>query len=154
MKNNMKINFDGIQRIKNLEGWRDTQYLDAVGLPTIGYGHLIRINERFPNRLSKIEGDRLLIKDILPFEKKVNEIVKVKLNQNQFNVLVSFLFNLGVNALDGTTSLKVLNNGDYKAFADRLLMWNKGMINGKLTVIEGLNNRRIADRKLFLEGVR
>lgn len=151
---NMKINYDGIQRIKRLEGWRESQYLDAVGLPTIGYGHLIRINERFPNKLSQIEGDRLLIKDIIPFENKINKIVKVKLNQNQFNVLVSFLFNLGVNALDRTTSLKVLNSGDYKSFANRLLMWNKGMINGKLTVIQGLNNRRIEDRKIFLEGIK
>jgi lysozyme len=151
MKNIMKLSARGLQEIKNHEGWRDHVYKDAVGLPTIGYGHLIRKGEVFPPRISKEYGEKLLQADLVRFEKRVHEIVKVPLTQNQYDVLVSFLFNLGVHALDGSTSLKLLNKGLYQQFADRLLLWNKGMIGGKLVEIQGLTNRRIKERKLFLE---
>ncbi len=152
LKKPMKISPRGLQEIKNHEGWRDYVYKDAVGLPTIGYGHLIKKGESFPSRITKEFGEKLLLSDVARFEKRVNEIVKVPLTQNQFDVLVSFLFNLGVHALDGSISLRLLNQGLYKQFADRLLLWNKGMIGGRLVEIQGLTNRRIKERKLFLEG--
>ena len=151
LKKPMKISPRGLQEIKNHEGWRDYVYKDAIGLPTIGYGHLIKKGESFPSKITKEYGEKLLLSDVARFEKRVNEIVKVPLTQNQFDVIISFLFNLGVNALDGSTSLKLLNQGLYKAFADRLLLWNKGMIGGRLVEIQGLTNRRIKERKLFLE---
>lgn len=151
MKKPMKLSARGLQEIKNSEGWRDSVYKDAVGLPTIGYGHLIRKGENFPSRISKEYGERLLQQDLLRFEKRIHEIVKVPLNQNQYDALVSFLFNVGANALDNTTSLRILNQGNYKGFADRLLLWDKGMISGKLVSIAGLTARRIRERKLFLE---
>jgi lysozyme len=147
--NRLKISAKGLNDIKNHEGWRPYVYLDAVGLPTIGYGHLIKPGERFTT-ITKEQGEKLLLTDVARFEARVNKIVKVKLTQRQFDVLVSFLFNLGEHALNGTTSLKLLNSGNYKAFADRLLLWNKGVVKGVLVPIYGLTLRRQIDRKIFL----
>jgi lysozyme len=146
----MKTSSKGLHMIKNEEGWRDKVYLDAVGKATIGYGHLIKKGENFSKPITKDEGEKILINDLKIAENAVKSLVKVKLNQNQFDALVSFIFNVGSGALIGTTSLKVLNSGNYKSFADRLLLWDKGVINGKLTPILGLTRRRQRERALFL----
>lgn len=80
------------------------------------------------------------------FEKGVSDLVKVPLNQNQFDALVSFAFNLGLGNLKSSTLLKKLNASDYIGASKEFERWNRA--GGK--VLNGLTRRRIAERDLFL----
>jgi len=142
---NKSISLNGIDFIKRHEGWRAQLYLDAAGFATIGYGHLLKPDETY-FLIDKTEGERILKADLKIAENAVNEFVKVELTQGMFDSLVSFVFNLGVNAFKGSTLLSILNNGDYEGASNQLLLWNRagGEIN------QGLVNRRQAERNLFL----
>jgi GH24 family phage-related lysozyme (muramidase) len=76
----------------------------------------------------------------------VNRLVTVEINQNQFDALVDFTFNLGSGALAGSTLLKKLNAGDYEGAANEFKRWNH--VNGKPS--KGLTRRRAAEEKMFL----
>ena len=122
----------GIQLICQFEGLRLERYRDAVGLWTIGYGHLILKEEM--EKLTKIttgEAKDLLRKDLKRTEDGVKKLLNNASTQNQFDALVSFAFNLGVGNLKKSTLLK---------------SWNKA--GGK--VLTGLTRRREAEMKLFL----
>ena len=88
---------------------------------------------------------QLLNEDILWAEKAVNK-QSLELSQNQFDALVSFVFNVGANAFAHSTLLKKLKAGDFEGAADEFLRWNKA--GGK--VLRGLTVRRETERKLFL----
>lgn len=82
--------------------------------------------------------------------KNVEKMVKVPLNDNEYAALVSFSYNVGSGALQGSTLLKLLNaNADRAAVADQFLRWNKA--GGK--ELAGLTRRRQAERSLFLQPV-
>lgn len=133
------------QAIKTAEGLRLTAYLDTGGVWTIGYGHTGKdVREGLTIPLS--EAERLLTVDLRVAERHVNEAVQVKLTQNQFDALVSFVYNVGGGAFRSSTLLKLLNAGDYEGAANQFPRWNKD--NGK--VVAGLTNRRHEERVLFL----
>lgn len=133
------------QAIKTAEGLRLTAYLDTGGVWTIGYGHTGGdVREGLTIPLS--EAERLLTRDLRVAEGHVNDAVKVKLTQNQFDALVSFVYNVGGGAFRSSTLLKLLNAGDYDGAANQLPRWNKD--NGR--VVNGLTNRRREERELFL----
>lgn len=147
----MKTGQSGKQLFKEWEGLETHVYPDSGGEPTIGIGHLITRDER---RSGKIRiGDafvdyryglteeqcwELLEQDLAIAEKAVNGAVKVSLNQNQFDALVSFAFNVGAYAFSGSTLVKLLNQGEYDQVHAQLRRWVKD--NGK--VVQGLVNRR------------
>ncbi|GKX53986.1 lysozyme [Leminorella grimontii] len=135
----------GINLIKEFEGLELSKYRDAVGLWTIGYGHLIRSGETFERSLTEQEAEALLRKDLLESERGIRRLVSVPLTQNQFDALVSFVFNVGVGRLATSTLLKKLNAQDYRGAADELPKWNKAGGN----VLPGLTRRRQAERALF-----
>ena len=133
------------QAIKTAEGLRLTAYKDGGGVWTIGYGHTgSDVREGLTIPLS--EAERLLTRDLRVAEGHVNDAVKVKLTQNQFDALVSFVYNVGGGAFRASTLLKLLNAGDYEGAANQLPRWNKD--NGK--VVDGLTDRRHEERELFL----
>lgn len=139
----------GVALIKSFEGLRLEKYRDAVGKWTIGYGHLILPNESFPRALTEAEADELLRDDLGVTERSIHRLVTVDLNQNQFDALVAFTFNLGAGNLQTSTLLKLLNQGEYAQAADQFPRWNKA--GGK--VLAGLTRRREAERALFLKAV-
>ena len=106
----MKISENGINLIKDFEGCKLQAYDDGTGVYTIGYGHIrgVKKGQTIPQSLA----DYYLQEDIIRYENGVNDLVKVVLNQNQFDALVSFSFNLGVGALETSTLLKELNLGN------------------------------------------
>jgi len=140
----MKISEKGIEFLKQREGEKLTRYLDSVGKPTIGVGHLILPGEDYEH-ITPEQSTELLKKDLEWAEKAVNSLVRVALSQNQYDALVSFVFNVGEHALTISTLLKKLNSSDYKGAADEFLKWN--MAGGKR--IQGLANRRELEKKLF-----
>ena len=136
----------GLDLIKFYEGLRLEKYRDAVGKWTIGYGHLILENESFPGPLTLAQAEDLLRADLAMTERGIHRQVTVDLNQNQFDALVAFAFNVGLGNLQSSTLLRLLNQGQYAAAADQLPRWNKA--GGKELL--GLTRRRDAERKLFL----
>lgn len=85
-----------IKKIKEFEGFSANPYYDSAGVLTIGYGHTK--NPSAYKNLTKIQADKLLRQDLLVYERILNNYIKTrgyKLNQNQFDALVSFLFNVG-----------------------------------------------------------
>ena len=115
----------GMQLIRNFEGFVDHVYKDAVGYPTIGIGHLIKAGEIFPEEITEVEAYEILAKDLKEAEDAVNKMVKVTLRQNQFDALVSFVFNLGAGNLAGSTLLKMVNASDFNNAAGQFVRWNR-----------------------------
>ncbi len=90
-----EISDAGLELIKRSEGFRDRQYLDAAGFPTIGYGHLVEADESFPGGVTEAQAETLLAGDVNEAEQAVRRLVRVALTQGQFDALVDFVFNLG-----------------------------------------------------------
>ena len=144
----MKTSDRGVALIKAHEGLRLQAYQDPVGVWTIGYGHTTAAGPPKVERGMKITdagADAILRQDLAKFEGYVSSAVKVPLNQNEFDALVSFTFNLGPGNLRSSTLLKKLNAGDRAGAADEFLKWTKA--GGK--TLPGLVKRREAERALF-----
>ena len=154
----MQTSENGLELLKQWEGFKLNVYNDSAGLPTIGVGHLITQSERssgsivingvavpYAGGLTEQQVLDLLSQDVKPAEQSVNNGVKVPLDQNQFDALVSFTFNVGGGAFAGSTLLKVLNQQQYTEVPNQLLRWNKA--GGK--VVQGLVNRRENEIKLW-----
>jgi lysozyme len=137
---------DGIELIKRFEGLRLRRYLDAVGKPTIGYGHLILPHEKFDAPLTAAGAESLLKKDLRSHELALRKLVRIAITQQQFDALMGFVFNLGPGRLASSTLLRRLNAGQFEHAANQFLVWNKA--GGK--PLAGLTRRREAERKLFL----
>lgn len=140
---------NGINLIKQFEGCRLTAYQDSVGVWTIGYGWTQPVDGKTVGKgmtITQQKADDLLKQGVVQYESGVSTLVKVQLNQNQFDALVDFAYNLGVNALKGSTLLKKLNAGDYAGAANEFTKWNKA--GGK--ELAGLTRRREAEKSLFL----
>ena len=135
----------GIALIKAFEGFSALPYKDVANLWTVGYGHLIRQSEAF-TRVSEQEAEDLLANDLFTAERAVLGLTKVTLTDNQFNALVSFVFNLGSGAYQRSTLRSKINRGEYELSAGEFLKWI--WAGGKK--IKGLLRRRIAERDLFL----
>lgn len=154
----MQMSEKGKKLLAQWEGTILRVYKDAVGLPTIGVGHLLTPEEltsekvyiqgqlvRYANGLTQQQALDLLGQDLDKFEKVVNESVTVDLNQTQFDALVSFAFNVGAGAFKGSSLLKVLNKGQYDEVPDQLRRWAHA--GGR--VVEGLASRRENEIKLW-----
>jgi lysozyme len=93
------------------------------------------------------ECERHFRRELTLYEDAIERLVKVPLNQNQFDALTSFVYNCGIGALQKSTLLKVLNAGKYAEVPGQLARWNKA--GGK--VWKGLVRRRAAEGALFME---
>lgn len=146
----LQIGTKGIKLIQSFEGCRLKGYVCPAGKLTIGYGHTGLVDGKaiyVGMKISKAKAIELLKKDLDRFENAVNELVDVKITQNQFDALTSFAYNCGEGNLKSSTLLRKVNTKDFKDAADEFLKWNKG--GGK--VLLGLTRRRKAERSLFLK---
>ena len=143
----MKLSTNGLKLIKSFEGVRLSAYkaVPTEDYWTIGYGHY-GADVRKEQTITQAQADAYLKADVERFEKAVNDNVKVAINQNQFDALVSFTYNCGEAALKRSTLLELLNQGKYEAAADQFELWNKS--GGK--VLNGLVKRRAKEKALFL----
>lgn len=142
----MKTSQKGIDLIKEFEGCRLNAYQDSVGVWTIGYGHTVDVKQG--DSITQEEAEQLLKDDLLIYEDGVNNLVKVEINQDMFDALVSFAFNLGVGALGKSTLLKLLNRGKYSEASDHFTKW----VYAGGVVLKGLVRRREAEQRLFRSG--
>lgn len=147
----MKISDAGLSLIRTFEGVRTSAYKCPAGIWTIGYGHTSNVTKDM--RITQKEAECLLLSDLAYFEKAVTNLIKdVPCTQSQFDALVCFAFNVGVNALAASTLLKKFKLGDIRGAADEFLKWNKATSPDtyKKIEIKGLTLRRQAERRLFL----
>lgn len=158
----MKTSSNGRKLIESFEGLILHTYDDANdhkvmpgdpvhGVLTIGYGHTSSAGPpkvEAGQTISRELADQYLANDLGKVERDVERLVKVPLNQNQFDALVSFHFNTG--ALGRSSLLKRLNAKDYAGAAEGLMSW----VNAKQIgpgPIPGLVRRREAEKALFLK---
>jgi|TARA_Y100000114_G_scaffold128438_1_gene125491 lysozyme len=141
----MNIGQKGIDLIKHFEGCELNAYKCPAGVWTIGYGHIKGVSEGMS--ITQEQAEQMLLDELKEYENYINELVTVNLSQNQFDALVSWVYNLGPANLQSSTLLKVLNSGDYSGVPAQIERWNKA--GGK--VLEGLIRRREAESALFCE---
>lgn len=148
----MRLGSRGLELIKSFEGFYSKPYLDPIGIPTIGYGATYYPNKKKVTMkdkpLTEKEASDLLKEMMVTYENDVKRLVKRELNQNQFDALVSFTYNLGSANLGKSTLLKKINaNPCDKTIKDEFLKWNKA--GGK--VLNGLTRRRNAEAELYFK---
>ena len=139
----MNISSKGIDLIKHFEGCETEAYLCPAGVPTIGYGHIKGV--QMGDVITEAQAHEMLVEELDEYESYINDLVTVSLNQNQFDAMVSWVYNLGGGNLRASTLLKVLNSGDYSGVPEQIMRWNKA--SGR--VLEGLTRRRQAEADLF-----
>jgi lysozyme len=141
---NFKYSANGLALTEKFEGLRLQAYQDSVGVWTIGYGHT-GPDVQSGLTITEEQAEILLAADVAWAVACVNKAVTSGINQNQFDSLVDFTFNLGCASLVQSTLLRLLNAGDFAAAAPQFLRWNKA--GGK--VLRGLTLRRQAEMNLF-----
>jgi len=157
-----KIDQAGLEFLKSNEGIRLRIYDDATGydLPffsvpegnaSIGIGHVCNWTERalYSNGITEEKALQLLENDLKNLECNLNNLIKVELNQNQWNSLVSFAFNIGLGSFASSTLLKLLNERNIKRAANQFHRWKFTTINGKKVISSGLMKRRDRELELF-----
>ena len=145
--NSLTYSKKGLSLTEQFEGCRLTAYQDQVGVWTIGYGHT-GPDVTAGLTITSDEAQALLAKDVSSAADWVNNLVAVKLTQEEFDSLVDFVFNLGAGAFRGSTMLRDLNAGDFKSAAAQFDMWD----HAGGAVVAGLLRRRQAEAELFEGG--
>jgi lysozyme len=142
------IGKQGLDLIKKYEGLKLTAYKCPAGILTIGYGHTKTVKPGMT--INKEMAEVLLRMDVLDAENAVRELVEVKLTQNQFDALVSFVFNVGRRNLERSTLLKRLNENKILEAGEEFMKWTKARQPGGLKELPGLVKRRAEEKVLFL----
>ncbi|WP_314242054.1 lysozyme [Empedobacter tilapiae] len=146
----MNIGKQGLELIKKYEGFYSKPYLDPIGIPTIGYGATY-----YPNKvkvtmkdkpLTGKEASELLVQMLKVYENQVALLVTKPINQNQFDALVSFTYNLGATNFGKSTLLKKINvNPNDPTIRQEFEKWNRA---GGI-VLNGLTKRRKDEAALY-----
>lgn len=159
----MKLSAEAINLLKSIEQLKLKPYDDQTGLTTdkwvqgatIGYGHLIQKNDwnLYKNGITGTQADQIFDNDLAPFEKAVNDVIKVTMSQQQFDALVILSYNIGVSAFTSSSVAKLVNNPNdktiYPTLEDAWKYWNKSQ--GKIN--RGLINRRNAEWNIYTKGI-
>jgi len=142
------LSTDGLAMIKGFEGFRSRQYKDSAGIWTIGYGTLCSTGTlKCPGPVTEAAAAAEMGRSITAnYGPCVRQYVKVALNNNQYSALVSFAYNAGCGSLQ---NLAKVTNGVLANFPAHMVLYNKATVNGRLTVVQGLVNRRNAEVAMF-----
>jgi lysozyme len=142
---NCYISDSGQALVRTFEGYSPFIYLDSAGLPTIGYGHLIKDGEKFIEPLLPAQANELLLDDLDFAVDGVNRHTKVIIKQNQADALISFTFNVGVGAYSRSTLLKKVNIERHDLVPEQFMRW----VFAGGSRVQGLVNRRKAESELY-----
>jgi lysozyme len=148
MKPRYQVSRAAVELIKRFEGYR----MKAAQLPdgrwTLGYGHTL--TARAGASVSEQDAEALLLYDLITVAHAVNENTYTPLNQNQFDALVCFAFNIGTENFVRSAVLRRLNEGAPLLAACEMEMWRKADFEGERIVVDALVRRRSAEKALFL----
>lgn len=148
MKPRHQISRAAIDLIKRFEGYRAKSARLADGRWTIGYGHTLTAREGA--EVSEQDAEALLLYDLIAVAHAVNESIYTPLNQNQFDALCCFAFNIGVENFRRSSVLRRINEGQMLQAACGMELWRKADFEGERIVIDALVRRRAAEKTLFL----
>lgn len=148
----MHLSDEGLRLIKSFEGYHTAlpdggcaAYLCPAKVPTIGWGCTEGI--KLGMVWTKEQAEAALKREIAKFEDGVNRLVTAEINQNQFDALVSFAYNVGVGGFQKSSVLKRVNTRQFDKVPAALALWNKG--GGR--VLPGLVARRQREGSLFVK---
>lgn len=146
---------NGIELIKNFEGFKERAYADPIGLPTIGYGTLIDSKQEhylMNTVISPEEAEKLLKNDVYEIERAVKKMVSsISITQNQFDALVCLGYNIGVrNLAQSTLMKKVLKDPNNLDIRNEFMRW----IYAGGRKLKGLQRRREAEANLYFLGIK
>lgn len=142
---------NGIELIKHFEGCKLKAYLCPAGIPTIGYGDTDQVSMadvKNGRTITQAEAEQRLDRQYDIFDtgvRKLLQLARRSLNENQIGALVCFAYNVGLGNLKKSGLLKVCLAGDFSAVPTQFNKWTKG--GGK--VLPGLVTRRAAEAELF-----
>lgn len=139
----MNISKEGLVLIKHFEGCELKAYRCPANVLTIGYGHTKNVTEDM--EITQQEANDMLDEELIEYCEYIDKMVKVSLNQNQFDALVAWIYNLGPTNFRNSTLLTVLNQERYSDVPEQIKRWNKA--DGK--ILDGLIKRREAEALLF-----
>lgn len=143
----MQLSFNGLEFIKDAEGFRDKAYLDGASVWTIGYG-TTRIEGKpveAGQTCTRQQASQWLAADVAWAQTAVNKLVKVPITQNMFDALVSFVYNLGEPAFAKSSMLRFINEKRFAKATEEFPKWSN--VAGKLS--PGLYKRRIREQQVF-----
>ena len=140
-----------IPLVKHFEGLYLKAYRCPAGVLTVGIGHTGHdVHEDM--EITEAEANALLAEDLSEAEYDVNDLVTVDLADYERAALISFVFNLGGHALESSTLLRVLNEGNRQQATLEFLKWDKATVRGVKVPLRGLTLRRKAESCLFATG--
>jgi len=148
MQTRLKMSRDGLELLKGFEGLR----LAAARLPdgrwTMGHGHTQYAREGAT--ITAADAEAFLIYDLIPVAAVVNEEVIPQVSQSQFDALVCFAFNVGVEAFRQSAVLQRVNQERMTEAALAMAIWRSGAFDGRRVVLDALVRRRSAEEALLL----
>lgn len=163
MNYGLSLSYSGLRFIKSWEACKLQAYDDfndrivkpgehVYGTLTIGWGHT---SDAGPPRvyagmvITQFLADRMITTDLQGVQLEVEHLVKVSLNQNQYDALVSFQWNCGWLGHPQCSLLNALNSGNYNLADTDFMLYDRE----KGVIVKGLDNRRTAEKKLFMTPV-
>lgn len=149
----MRVSIKGINLIKSFEGLKLTAYKAHFSEKywTIGYGHY-GPDVKEGDTCNEAYAETLMKNDLKIFEDRINKALNednIVVNQNQYDALISFAYNVGSENLLSSTLWRKLKQRDFEGAANQFLRWNK--CGGQ--ILPGLVNRRDKERALFLSKI-
>lgn len=140
----MITSLKGVDLIKKYEGCKLTAYKCPAGIPTIGYGHTKGV--KMGMTITQQQADTFLKEDLKPIEKVLNSM-GINYAQNQFDALISWLFNLGTGSFNSSTlKKKIVAKASDEEITDQIVKW----INAGGKPLLGLKKRRVEEANMFL----
>lgn len=141
--------------IGGFEGLRTTAYRDVVGIPTICFGETRGVHmgdKATRDECKQMLGDRILA----DFEPEMRACLKTPdmIPDKSYAAMLSLSYNIGSTAFCKSSVSRKANDGKLLESCDAFLAWNKARVNGVLTVVKGLDNRRREERALCVEGLK
>jgi lysozyme len=142
----MRLSPEGLELLKRFEGFSPCPYICPAGKATIGYGHVIRLGEIFPQIITEQQAEILLLQDVSMAEQGVERALAVRIEQARFDALACLAYNIGVHAFEKSTLLRLVNAGKPEQAALEFDRWVYA--GGKKSA--GLARRRAEEKALFL----
>ncbi len=148
MQTRLKMSREGLDLLKEFEGLRLTAVRLSDGRWSMGHGHTQYAREGAT--ITAGDAEALLIYDLIPVVAAVNDSVVPEISQNQFDALVCFAFNVGIEAFSQSEVLQRVNQERMTEAALAMAIWRAGAFNGRRVVLDALVRRRSAEEALML----
>lgn len=139
-----------VDLVKHFEGCHLEAYICPTGHATIGYGFTKGV--KLGDEWTQEQAEKSLVDELTITARYIRENLKegkVKPNMCQIGAFVSLAYNIGFTGWLNSTARKRFLEGNIAGAGQAILMWNKGTVNGKKVVLEGLRRRRLAELELF-----